>query len=116
MRNFVVTIDGKSYQVAVEEVGEATPEAKKIVPVAEPVKTVAEKAGQKGEKLLSPFPGLIKNLLVPDGSVVKKDQPVIVLEAMKMDNEITATCDGKITFNVVKNANVESNAVLAVIG
>ena len=65
---------------------------------------------------MSPFPGLIKNILVADGATVKKDQPVMVLEAMKMDNEITAPCDGKITINVVKGANVETNAVLAVIG
>ena len=66
--------------------------------------------------MLSPFPGLIKNVLVADGASVKKDQPVMVLEAMKMDNEITAPCDGKITLNVSKGANVETNAVLAVIG
>ncbi len=69
-----------------------------------------------GEKVLSPFPGLIKNLLVADGATVKKDQPIMILEAMKMDNEITAPCDGKITFSVAKGANVETNAQLAVIG
>ena len=69
-----------------------------------------------GEKVLSPFPGLIKNLLVADGAAVKKDQPIMILEAMKMDNEITAPCDGKITFSVTKGANVETNAQLAVIG
>ena len=117
MRNFVVTIEGKSYQVSVEEVGE-TAEVKNITPVSEPVKTAPAKAAvpASGEKILSPFPGLIKNILVADGTAVKKDQPVIVLEAMKMDNEITAPCDGKITLNVAKGANVETNTVLAVIG
>ena len=69
-----------------------------------------------GEKVLSPFPGLIKNLLVANGTAVKKDQPILVLEAMKMDNDITAPCDGVVTFQVQKGANVESDAVLAVIG
>ena len=46
---------------------------------------------------------------------MKKDQPILVLEAMKMDNDITAPCDGVVTVNVVKGANVESDAVLAVI-
>lgn len=120
MRNFVVTIDGKSYQVAVEEVGEGAAEVKNIAPVqvpvkAEPVKAVSA-APANGEKVLSPFPGLIKNILVADGATVKKDQPIIVLEAMKMDNEITAPCDGKITLRVAKGANVETNATLAVIG
>lgn len=117
MRNFVVTIDGKSYSVGVEEVGEGEAVAP-AVPVAAPAvapKPVArEVAG--GEKVLSPFPGLIKNLLVSEGSAVKKDQPIMVLEAMKMDNDITAPCDGKVSFQVAKGANVETNAVLAVIG
>ena len=120
MRNFIVTIDGKSYSVGVEEVG-----ANQSAPVATPVATpevkqpapaIAAKVALSGEKVLSPFPGLIKKLLVEDGATVKKDQSVIVLEAMKMDNEITAPCDGTITFNVAKGSNVETNAVLAVIG
>ena len=117
MRNFIVTIDGKSYSVGVEEVGVSEDSGKRKVPVAaQPIQPSAPKISVEGQKVLSPFPGLIKNLLVADGAVVKKDQPIIVLEAMKMDNEITAPCDGKVTFGVAKGANVETNAVLAVIG
>lgn len=121
MRNFIVTIDGKSYSVGVEEVGESsqtsTPVVTNIAPAAPaPAAKPAASANVSGEKILSPFPGLIKNLLVASGDKVKKDQPVIVLEAMKMDNEITAPCDGTITLNVSKGANVESDALLAVIG
>lgn len=124
MRNFVVTIDGKSYSVGVEEVGE-TSEVKSVPassePVAQsapaaPVKPAASAAPAKGEKLLSPFPGIIKNILVSDGATVKKDQPIIVLEAMKMDNDITSPCDGKVSIQVAKGANVETNTLLAVIG
>ena len=78
--------------------------------------TTLAAAPANGEKVLSPFPGLIKNLLVEGGATVKKDQPILVLEAMKMDNDITAPCDGVVTFQVAKGANVESDAVLAVIG
>ena len=117
MRNFVVTIDGKSYSVGVEEVGESESAAPAVAPVQQ---AQAPKAGNvanvSGEKILSPFPGLIKKLLVNDGDTVKKDQPVIVLEAMKMDNDITAPCDGKVSIQVAKGSNVETNAVLAVIG
>ena len=131
MRNFVITVNGKSYQVGVEEVGGsvvapvvAAPVAAAPVatPVAAPVATpapapvAAPAAPANGEKVLSPFPGLIKNLLVDNGATVKKDQPILVLEAMKMDNDITAPCDGVVTFQVTKGANVESDAVLAVIG
>ncbi len=114
MRNFIITVNGTKYEVGVEEVGQtssATPIA--AAPVATPVKTAAPASG---EKVVSPFPGLIKNLLVAEGASVKKDQPILVLEAMKMDNDITAPCDGKISFQVQKGANVESDAVLAIIG
>ena len=117
MRNFIVTIDGKSYSVGVEEVGGNENTGSRKIPVATQVsQPAAPKISADGKQVLSPFPGLIKNLLVADGSTVKKDQPIIVLEAMKMDNEITAPCDGKVTFGVSKGANVETNAVLAVIG
>lgn len=118
MRNFVVTIEGKSYSVGVEEV-ESTSTAP-VAPVAAPVAAApvasAPKAVANGEKLLSPFPGLVKSFLVAEGATVKKDQAVLVLEAMKMDNDITAPCDGKISFQVTKGATVESNAVLAIVG
>lgn len=129
MRNFVITVNGKTYQVGVEEVGVGTstpvvasvqsapaPVAAVSAPVAAVSSPVAASAPVNGEKVLSPFPGLIKNLLVADGATVKKDQPILVLEAMKMDNDITAPCDGVVSFKVVKGANVESDSVLAVIG
>ncbi len=116
MRNFIITINGKSYEVGVEEVGGATPAP--VAPVAAtPVVTTAKvSAPASGEKVLSPFPGLIKNLLVAEGAAVKKGQPILVLEAMKMDNDITSPCDGTVHFQVAKGGNVESDAVLAVIG
>ena len=118
MRNFIITVDGKRYEVGVEEVGASS--APKAVPVAAsaPVQVapVASAANAEGQKVLSPFPGLIKKLLVENGASVKKDQPILVLEAMKMDNDITAPCDGKVTFNVQKGANVESDDVLAFVG
>lgn len=128
MRNFVVTIDGKSYSVGVEEV-ESTesgvpfvqPVVKNVnqvqtAPVAEVKPATKPAANANGEKVLSPFPGLIKNLLVAEGATVKKDQAIVVLEAMKMDNDITAPCDGVVSFNVKSGDNVETDAVLAVIG
>ena len=63
----------------------------------------------------SPFPGVIKKLLVAEGTTVKKGQPILVLEAMKMDNDITADCDGIVYFQVVKGEHVEENTVLAII-
>lgn len=130
MRNFVITVNGKTYQVGVEEVGAtaSAPVAAPVVmaapvaaaPVAAPAPapaSVAPKAAPAGgQEVVAPFPGLIKNLLVAEGTSVKKDQPILVLEAMKMDNDIVAPCDGVVSFQVAKGANVESDAVLAVIG
>ena len=132
MRNFVITVNGKTYQVGVEEVGVtasapvapvavATPVAAPVAapapaPVATPQASAPKAAPANGEKVPSPFPGLIKALLVAEGASVKKDQPILVLEAMKMDNEIVAPCDGVVSFQVTKGANVESDTVLAVIG
>ncbi len=116
MRNFVVTVNGKSYNVEVEEVGGANPapvKATESKPAAAP-DVNAPVSG--GKKVVSPFPGLVKNLLVAEGATVKKDQPILVLEAMKMDNDITAPTDGVVSFKVNKGMNVESDSVLAIIG
>lgn len=118
MRKFVVTIDGKSYEVGVEEVGadQTVVTPVQTAPKAAAPAPKADVAPANGEKLLSPFPGLIKTLLVKEGDSVKKGQPVLVLEAMKMDNDITSPCDGKISFKTAVGDNVETNALLAVIG
>ena len=122
MRNFIITVNGKNYEVGVEEVGAgaqapAVVSAPKEAPKAAAAAAAAPKAAPAvGEKVVSPFPGIIKNLLVAEGAAVKKDQPVLVLEAMKMDNDITAPCEGVVSFCVAKGANVESDTVLFVIG
>ena len=117
MRKFIITIEGKSYEVGVEEVGAEQSAAPVIAAPAAPAAPAAAPAAPvSGEKLLSPFPGLIKKFLVEEGASVKKDQPVLVLEAMKMDNDITAPCDGKISFKTAVGSNVDTNTLLAVIG
>ena len=116
MRNFVITVNGKTYEVGVTP-SQPVVAPKVATPQAAPVAQAAPKAAApaNGEKVLSPFPGLIKNLLVAEGATVKKDQPILVLEAMKMDNDITSPCDGVVHFQVAKGGNVESDSVLAVI-
>lgn len=115
MRNFVITIDGKQYQVGVEEVG-ATASA--VTPVVTEVKSVAAApaAPANGTKVNAPMPGLIKQLSKEEGATVKRGDVILVLEAMKMDNDITAPCDGKISYKVTKGANVDTGALMAVIG
>ncbi len=117
MRKFIITIEGKSYEVGVEEVGAAQTQQTMAAPAAAaPAAPAADTAAASGEKVLSPFPGLIKKFLVKEGETVKKDQPILVLEAMKMDNDITAPVAGKVSFKTAVGNNVETNTLLAVIG
>ena len=121
MRKFIVTIDGKNYEVGVEEVGAdgsvpQAPAAPVAIMPAAPAAAPAAAAPVSGEQLLSPFPGLIKKFLVKDGDTVQNDQPILVLEAMKMDNDITAPVAGKDSFKTAVGSNVETNTLLAVIG
>ena len=121
MRNFIITIEGKSYQLGVEEVGTSagvTPvvaDIKPQAPKAEAPKAQAS-APVNGTKVKAPMPGMIKALSVAEGATVKKGEVILVLEAMKMDNDITAPCDGTISYKVNKGANVDTGALMAVIG
>jgi biotin carboxyl carrier protein len=116
MRNFIVTIDGKQYQVGVEEVGAG----ETVAPVVTTVKTAPSApvapAVTSGTKVNAPMPGMIKALKLDEGAQVKKGDVILVLEAMKMDNDITAPCDGKISYKVTKGSNVDTGALMAVIG
>lgn len=117
MRKFIVTIEGKQYEVGVEEVGAGAsvqPVVTQIsAPKAEPVKASAPVNGTKME---APMPGMIKAYKVSEGATVKKGDVVLVLEAMKMDNDITAVCDGVISFKAQVGSNVNTGDVMAVIG
>lgn len=121
MRNFLITIEGKQYEVSVEEVsatGNVTPVVTAAAPVkvapATPAKTVTAPAN--GTEMKSPMPGLVVNFKVEDGAKVKKGDVVLVLEAMKMENDLISPADGVISFRVQKGANVDTGDVLAVIG
>ena len=115
MRNFVITIDGKQYQVGVEEVG-ATPS--QVTPVVTEVKPVqaAAPAVTNGTKVNAPMPGMIKQLSKEEGATVKKGEVILILEAMKMENEILAPRDGTVAQVVTtKGAVVDTGAPLVVL-
>lgn len=70
-----------------------------------------------GEKITAPMPGTILAVNVANGSAVKKGDVLMILEAMKMENEIMAPCDGAVTsVAVTKGASVESGTLLCTIG
>lgn len=116
MRKFNVTVNGKVYSVDVEEVandGVATPVVTSVAPA--PAAPAAKPAAGDGTPVKAPMPGLILGLAKNSGDAVKKNEKIVVLEAMKMENDINAPADGTITYVVKKGDNVETGAVLAYI-
>lgn len=126
---YVVTLNGKNYEVEVEEtdavitaVTDAAPAAPvaaaaPAAPVAAPAPAAAPAAAADGQKVLSPMPGTILSVNVSVGSAVKAGEVILILEAMKMENEIVAPCDGTVRqLAVQKGSTVATDALLAVVG
>lgn len=118
MKRYNITVNGKAYDVAVEEVGgsaAAAPAA--AAPVAAAPAAPAAAPVADGTKVTAPMPGNILDIKVAVGDTVKSGQAICVLEAMKMENDVNAPCDGKVlSINTTKGSAVETGAVLAVIG
>lgn len=116
MKNYTITVNGTTYDVTVEEGGSGaastTPAPKMAAPKAAPK---AAPAGAQGSvKVNSPMPGKIVSVKANAGQAVKKGEAIMVLEAMKMENEIVAPQDGTVaSVNVAVGDSVEAGAVLA---
>ena len=116
MKKYRVTVNGTAYEIELEELTGAAPApaAATAAPAPAPAPAAAAPAG--GEQVTSPMPGTILSINVAAGDAVKRGQVVMVLEAMKMENEIMCPCDGKIaSVNTSKGASVESGTLLCVI-
>ncbi len=132
MRKFNVNVNGKSYYVEVEEAGSTAsaqpaavtapaPVAAAPAPaVATPAPAVATPAPAAkpagGVAVVSPMPGQVLRFIVSEGASVKKGEKIIVIEAMKMENEIVASADGVVSFAVKKGDNIDTGVTLAYIG
>ena len=107
MKKYRVNVNNTLYEIEIEQISESeitTSETKPVV--SSPV---------KGEKISSPMPGTILNIHVNAGDIVKEGQTLMILEALKMENEIMAPRDGKIvSVHVTKGASVESGTLLCV--
>ncbi|KPU26611.1 biotin attachment protein [Caloranaerobacter sp. TR13] len=127
MKKYIITVNGKKYEVEVEEVRQGAPErvsapvvTKPVVktpqkevkrePKAEPKKEVETKPALQGaETVEAPMPGTILDIKVKEGDNVKGGQVLVILEAMKMENEIVAPRDGKVvSINTTKGASVNA--------
>lgn len=131
-----VEVNGRSYSVRLGDEAPSAPAPKKApakpapapkaetpapkpepAPAAEVAPTPKKKSLGAGKQVIAPLPGLIRDVLVKEGDAVKKGQKIMVLEAMKMENEINADSDGTITSLLVeKGDSVQGGDPLATIG
>ncbi|WP_313182669.1 biotin/lipoyl-containing protein [Lacrimispora sp.] len=138
MKNYTITVNGNVYEVTVEEgfttgalaaANKATvpapsapaapvPSAPKAAAPAAPAPAApvkAASAGSEGDlKVAAPMPGKILGVKVNPGQAVKRGDVLVLLEAMKMENEIVAPSDGTVaSVNVAIGDSVEAGATLA---
>lgn len=129
---YVVTLNGKDYEVEVAEteatVVNVTESIFNPTPVAAPQESVQPQEASpapaaapvvygEGEKMLAPMPGTVLGVKVNVGDSVKAGDVIVVLEAMKMENDIVAPIDGTVKqIFVQKSSTVNTDDLLAVIG
>ena len=114
MKQLKITVNGKAYDVQVEEVGAATAPAASAPAAAAAPAPAAEKAAPAApaaapaagsENINSPMPGTILDVKVANGAAVKAGEVLLVLEAMKMENEIKAPHDATVAAVLVKKGD-----------
>ena len=131
MKKFNITVNGKTYEVDVEEVGGVSAPAPAARPAAAPARQAAPAPAKAaapaakpaapapagGESISAPMPGTILDIKVAEGDTVGANDVLLILEAMKMENEITAPVAGKVlSIQVNKGASVNAGEVMIVIG
>ena len=121
MKNYTITVNGNVYEVTVEEGFTGAASAPKAAPAAAPkaapapAAAPAAPAGAAGAvAVTAPMPGKILGVKASAGQAVKRGQVLLILEAMKMENEIVAPQDGTVaSINVAVGDSVEPGATLA---
>lgn len=130
MKKFNIIVNGTAYEVEVEEVkaqAAAAPKAAPKAPAAPALKAApapqaapkkaAVAAGAGEHSIDAPMPGKIVKLVAAEGQAVKAGDTLLILEAMKMQNEIAADADGTVkTFNVAAGQSVKAHESLVIIG
>lgn len=122
MSKYRITVEGKTYEMDVELIGAngavVAPVAKAAAPVvaapkAAPAPVVAKPAEVGSGSVVAPMPGTILKVLKASGDAVKAGEVVLILEAMKMENEITAPVDGTIaSLNLTEGSTVAGGDLL----
>ena len=122
MSKYRITVEGKTYEMDVELIGAngavVAPVAKASAPVvaapkAAPAPVAAKPAEVGSGSVVAPMPGTILKVLKASGDAVKAGEVVLILEAMKMENEITAPVDGTIaSLNLTEGSTVAGGDLL----
>ena len=117
MKRYNITVNGKTYDVEVEETGSAPSQAPvQAAPAAAPAPAPAKAAAGEGTPVKAPMPGNILDVKVSVGDTVSQGQVIVILEALKMENDIVANASGKITSITVKKGDtVNSDDIIATI-
>ena len=117
MSKYRITVEGKTYEMDVELIGAngavVAPVAKAAAPKAAPAPVAAKPAEVGSGSVVAPMPGTILKVLKATGDAVKAGEVVLILEAMKMENEITAPVDGTIgSLNLTEGSTVAGGDLL----
>lgn len=121
MKNYTITVNGTPYNVTVEEGGASAsaPVVSAPAPAAAPAAPAPQAAPKAAPaaagsiKVDAPMPGNILDVKVSNGASVKAGQVLVILEAMKMENEIVAPQDGTVaSINVNKGDTVEAGQTI----
>ncbi len=115
MKKYRINVNGSLYEVEIEEMQAP---ANMSAPTPAPTPAAAPVAAPAGStKINAPMPGTILDVRVQNGAQVKKGDVLVILEAMKMENEIQAPCDGTVgSVSVRKGDSVETQALICTIG
>lgn len=127
MKKYNINVNGTMYEVEVEEVGSTNTTAS--APIVQSAPKMAPKAASKAPKaapkaapagagdIAAPMPGTVIDIKVKEGQNVNAGDVVMILEAMKMENEIVASSAGKISkIHVEKGAAVVTDQALITLG
>ena len=117
LRKFKIKVDGQEYLVEMEEIGAVAPAAPaapvapaapavEVSPAPAPAPAPAAATPAGADAMPSPMPGNILRILVNVGDTVTENQPLLILEAMKMENEIVAAKAGVVAGIHVKEGQV----------
>jgi biotin carboxyl carrier protein len=117
MKKYRVHVNGKTYDVAVEEIGEVVSAAVSSPQSAAPPAPPAQPMPAGSEGIAAPMPGKILSIKVKAGQEVKEGDLILMLEAMKMENEIFCGRAGRVLeIKVAEGAYVDTGDALVVIG